>query len=304
MVAPVIVFVYARPEHTIETIESLAKNCLANKTDVYIYSDAPKNEKAIESVTRVRAYIDSLPKRELFKSLKIIKAETNKGLAKSIISGVTEIIEQYGKVIVVEDDHVSSPDFLEYMNEALAFYESNREIWSISGYTFKIDMPPNYKRDIYLSYRGCSWGWGTWSDRWEMVDWDVKDYAEFKSNKAFRSKFNRGGLDMADMLDSQMKGKIDSWAIRWCYAQSKANMLTVYPVESRIRNIGLDGTGTHSGVTTKYEVILTDGKRKCVFDNLGFEPQIIRSFKDHFGTELDFFVAKTKCLIKKILFMK
>ena len=304
IIAPVVVFVYTRLEHTKETIESLAKNCLANKTEVYIYSDAPKNEKAQHHVEQVREYIDTLTKRNLFKSLHIIKAESNKGLAKSIISGVTEIIKQYGKVIVIEDDLVSSPDFLEYMNEALNFYESDKEIWSISGYTFKIDIPPNYKSDVYLSYRGCSWGWATWSDRWNMVDWDMKDYAEFQSNKRLRSKFNLGGLDMANMLNAQMKGKIDSWAIRWCYSQSKSDMLTVYPIVSRIKNIGLDGTGTHSGITTKYDAILSDGKRKCVFDTPGLEPQIVRSFKDHFGTELDFVVAKIKYIIKKILLMK
>lgn len=304
MIAPVIIFVYTRPEHTKKTIESLAKNRLAKETEVFIFSDAPKNEEAFEKVKRVREYIDLLPDRKLFKSVDIRKAEKNKGLANSVISGVTEVINKYGKAIVVEDDLVSSPDFLEYMNEALDFYENDKQIWSISGYTFKIDIPPNYKSDVYLSYRGCSWGWGTWSDRWNMVDWDVKDYAEFKSNKRLRSKFNRGGLDMADMLDAQMQGKIDSWAIRWCYAQSKADMLTVYPVVSRIKNIGLDGTGTHSGITTKYDAILSDGKIKCVFDKPGLEPQIIKSFKNHFGTELDFFVVKTKCLIKKILLMK
>ena len=112
LLTPVIIFVYARPGHTKKTIESLAKNYLADETEVYIYSDTPKNEKALQQVELVREYIDSLPQRKLLKSVKIIKAESNKGLANSVISGVTEIIEQYGRVIVVEDDLVLATDFL------------------------------------------------------------------------------------------------------------------------------------------------------------------------------------------------
>lgn len=303
MLAPVVIFVYARPEHTQKTIEALAKNHGADETEVYIYSDAAKNEKAIENVKLVREYIDTLPERQYFKSVKIIKAQSNKGLANSVISGVSEIIEQYGKVIVVEDDLVSSPDFLEYMNDALEYYEKDNEIWSISGYTFQIDTPKDYKSDVYLSYRGCSWGWATWKDRWEKVDWNVSDYNRFKINKKLRKKFNRGGRDMANMLDLQMQGKIDSWAIRWCYAQFQFDMLTVYPVVSRIKNIGLDGTGTHSGISSKYDVTLSDNVPKCRFDKPNLDKRIVKSFKDKFGTGFDYFIIGIKIRIKKLLRM-
>lgn len=127
MLAPVLIFVYARPEHTRKTIESLASNYLASATDVFIFSDAPKNEKANEKVKLVREYIDTLSDQEIFKSLKIIKAEYNKGLANSIISGVNEIIKLNRQVIVLEDDLITSPDFLGYMNDALEFYERNKK---------------------------------------------------------------------------------------------------------------------------------------------------------------------------------
>src|SRR5699024_3409085 len=110
------------------------------------------------------------------------KASTNKGLANSVISGVTKVIDKFGKVIVIEDDLISSTDFLSYMNNALEFYEMNKSIWSISGYNIPIDIPSNYKHDVYLSYRGCSWGWATWKNRWNQTDWSVKDYDAFKSN--------------------------------------------------------------------------------------------------------------------------
>ena len=303
LLAPVIIFVYARPEHTKKTIESLAKNHFANETEVYIYSDAPKNEKAQKQVGLVRVYIDSLPQRNLFKSVKITKAETNNGLANSVIAGVTEIIEQYGRVIVVEDDLVSATDFLQYMNKALDYYEMDQRIWSISGYTFKIKIPKNYKNDIYLSYRGCSWGWATWKDRWEKVDWKVLDYQDFKSNENHRKKFNRGGRDMSNMLDSQMHGKINSWAIRWCYAQSKLDMLTIYPTVSRIKNIGLDGTGTHSRITSRYDAVISNGTDKCEFEPLDLDARIVKAFRDQFGTTFDYMIIRIKGYTKKLLRM-
>ena len=121
-----------------------------------------------------------MPWINLFKKIHIIKAETNKGLARSVISGVTEIIEQYDKVIVVEDDLISAPDFLQYMNNALDFYKEDKSIWSICSYTFKMNIPVHYKHDVYLSYRGGSWGWATWKDGWKKVDWEVDDYSNFK----------------------------------------------------------------------------------------------------------------------------
>jgi acetyltransferase-like isoleucine patch superfamily enzyme len=303
MLVPVVIFVYNRPEHTKKTIESLAKNHLAHETEVYIYADATKNEKVIEKVKEVRKYIDSLQNNKYFKSIEIKKAESNKGLANSVISGVNKVIEKYGKVIVVEDDLVSSPDFLQYMNAALDYYEKDDEIWSISGYTFNIDIPKDYNSDVYLSYRGCSWGWASWRDRWEKVDWDISDYNNFKTNKKLRKKFNRGGRDMANMLDLQMQGKIDSWAIRWCYAQSKLDMLTVYPIVSRIRNIGLDGMGTHSGITLKFDVILNDGNNRYEFETVELDKRIVKSFRDQFGTSFDYFVIGLKTYIKRLLGM-
>lgn len=298
---PVIVFVYNRPEHTKKTIEALAENYLAKETDVFIFSDAAKNEKAIANVQLTRKYIESVPDKNLFKSVEIIKASKNKGLANSVINGVTEIIEKFGKVIVVEDDLVTSKDFLQYMNGALEYYKNNESIWSISGYNIPIDIPSDYNHDVYLSYRGCSWGWATWQDRWSKVDWNVSDYKSFKSNKALRKKFNLGGRDMANMLDLQMEGKIDSWAIRWCYAQYKLNMYTVYPVQSRIKNTGLDGSGTHSGLTTQYDVNFKIDNEICKFEDLKINPEISKKFQNHYMTLLNYYLFKSKKIVKKII---
>lgn len=280
--APVIMFVYARLEHTQKMITSLIKNKLANESDVWIFSDAAKKETAIENVKKVREYIYTLLDKNYFKSIHIIEAEQNKGLANSVISGVSQVISEYGKVIVLEDDLIVTENFLEYMNEALEFYEHDNKIWSISGYNLPIKIPTEYNKDVYLSYRGCSWGWATWLDRWDKVRWEVSDYEKFKNNKNMRKKFNRGGEDMSLMLDKQMTGLIDSWAIRWCYEQFKSNMYTIYPVKSLVYNEGLDGTGTHSGITNLFEIEVSNEKRK--FDkNIELNSKILKEFKKKFN---------------------
>jgi hypothetical protein len=302
--APIVVFVYNRLEHTRRTIEALSKNSLAKESEVFIYSDAPKPDEGLEKVQMTRQLIDSIVDKSLFKSVTIIKAEKNRGLANSVIQGVTEIINQYGKVIVVEDDLITTPDFLNYMNKALDFYKDDQVIWSISGYSFKMKIPKSYHHDIFYSYRASSWGYATWADRWNTVDWDVKDYDDFKTNRAKRRLMNRGGRDMARMLDFQMIGRIDSWAIRWCYEQSKQNKLTVYPVHSRVKNIGLDGSGTHSKDSKKnkkWDSLLNSSEEEIIFEKLEIDKRIARIFRNRYGTLMSLAFGEFKRLVKTIV---
>lgn len=302
--APLVIFVYNRLDHTRQTIEALAENTLAKESDLFIYSDAAKTEKGIPKVQETRQYIDYIASQSLFKSVNVIKANQNRGLAKSVIHGVTETINSYDKVIVVEDDLVTTPDFLTYMNKALEFYEKDQTIWSISGYSFKMKIPKSYAHEIFYSYRACSWGYATWADRWNTVDWDVKDYDDFKINRAKRKQMNRGGRDMARMLDSQMEGRIDSWAIRWCYEQSKQNKYTIYPVYSRVKNIGLDGSGTHSRASkrnAKWDSLLNSSNKEVVFEKLVIDKRITRIFKNRYGTITSSVLAKGKGLAKLII---
>lgn len=280
--APIVLFVYARPEHTKNTIEALIKNELATESELYIFSDNAKKETAVQNVKKVREYIHSIETKNIFKKTKIIEAKKNKGLANSIIEGVTEIINEYGKIIVLEDDLITSKYFIRYMNEALDFYETNDNIWSISGYNLPIDIPNDYEQDVYLSYRGCSWGWATWKDRWNTVDWQVKDYKSFKHNFFKRKRFNRGGPDLSQMLDTQMKGKCDSWAIRWCYEQSKQNKYTIYPIESLVQNQGLDGSGTHSGDDRSFDVKLSK-KFPKLEEKIEINNYIVKDFYNKFN---------------------
>ncbi|MDZ5065934.1 glycosyltransferase family protein [Clostridium perfringens] len=275
MLAPIVLFVYNRLEHTKKTIESLKKNILANESDLYIFSDAAKYDSEFKKVEEVRDYIDKI---DGFKSVKIIKAENNRGLANSVINGVSKIIDCYGKIIVLEDDLVTSKYFLKYMNEALDIYEKRKDIWSISGYTPNIRINENYPDDVYLTYRGCSWGWATWKNRWENIDWSIEDYNAFKSNYLLRKRFNMSGTDMSPMLDDQMNGRINSWAIRWCYNQFKENKVTVYPIKSYVNNIGTDLSGTHSPITNKYKNSLCDYELK-INNDLELDNNILIEFK-------------------------
>ena len=286
MYAPVVLFVYNRLDHTEGVIESLSRNLLADETDLFVFSDAAKSENGLEKVNAVREYIHQKEWQRNFKSVTIVQAEKNKGLAKSIIGGVSEIIEKHQKVIVVEDDLILSPYFLKYMNEALDYYKDNSEIWSISGYSFPMKSLKKYPHDVFYSYRGCSWGWGTWSDRWKTVDWEVRDYSQMIHDTAWVERFNRGGVDLTNMLTMQMEGKIDSWAIRWCFAQSNQEKYTVYPVISYLENAGCDGSGTHSGANHDFYTDMSKCVPECKFENLEIDDKISREFKKKYEDTL------------------
>lgn len=249
MRAPVIVFAYKRLDKIKKCMESLALADESSNTDVFVFADGAKGEDDREYVNQVGEFLDGLTETSGFNSLNIKKHVVNQGLANSIISGVSEVIIQYNKAIVVEDDLIVAPDYLVYMNKALEFYEKDTSIWSITGYSEPLRSLKRYNHDVFYGYRGCSWGWGTWKDRWETVDWEVKAYSRLMHDKGLQRHFNRGGGDMTGMLRDQMEGKIDSWAIRWCFEQSMQNKYTVYPIRSLINNTGFDGSGTHHTIS-------------------------------------------------------
>lgn len=257
MLAPIVVFVYNRLDHTKRLIDSLKKNELAKESKLYIYSDAAKNEANKEKVAAVRSYIAKLGDEQLFKSVTVVCAKENRGLANSVINGVTEVIHQYGKVIVLEDDLVVSPEFLNFMNQCLDRYESEKKVFSVSGFTRDIEFLHHLDVDMYFSCRAQSWSWGTWLDRWDSVDWNVGDYQKFRYNFADRKRFNAGGNDMASMLDRQQCGKINSWAIRFCYAQFRNGGCTVQPLKTLVQNGGQDGSGTNCNYVREYAELST-----------------------------------------------
>ncbi|TWJ04624.1 glycosyl transferase family 2 [Mucilaginibacter frigoritolerans] len=248
--APIVIFTYKRLDTLKSSINSLRKCKLSLDSELFIFSDGPKNESDIFLINDVRDYVKSITG---FKSVELFFSEKNKGLATSIIGGVSAIFEKHDTVIVLEDDLVFSPGFLVFMNEALNKYANTQNAFSVSGYSFNLKNKGQTKEDAYFLSRGWSWGWATWKDRWLSVDWDVKSYEDFKANKILQKSFNRGGSDLSSMLQKQMNKKIDSWAIRWFYHQFRVQGLTLYPVYSQVLNIGFDDMATHTtGSASRY----------------------------------------------------
>lgn len=291
--APIVIFTFNRLEHTINTINSLKDNDLANESNVFIFSDGPRNEGEKLKVNAVRNYLKTV---EGFNSIKIIESNINKGLASSVIDGVTSIINKYGKVIVLEDDLITSKYFLRYMNESLNLFKDRDDIWSISGYTPDIYIPDDYNDNIYLTYRGCSWGWGTWKNRWNGIDWDIMDYDTFIKDSIRKKKFNMSGNDLTSMLTDQINGRINSWAIRWCYNQFNKKKFTVYPVESLVKNNGTDASGTHCSNTKKFDVNLSQKVPNLRFD-IKLNEEIAKSFKKKYDLDI---LGYTGVFLRKI----
>jgi hypothetical protein len=252
--APIILFVYNRPEHTKKTVDALKLNELASESILFIFADGNKNESDKSDVDNVRKYLENISG---FKEIKITLKEKNLGLADSVISGVTEIINIYGKAIALEDDIVTSRYFLKFMNEALDFYQDDQRIYSISGYSFPIKIPKNYDYQIFAALRPTSWGWATWKDRWDKAIWDPGQFLNRKNRKQLNHFVDKYGKDIAPMLLKTLDGKIDSWAVKWIFTHIKYAAHSILPVKSLVENIGADATGTNfKRKTKKYNVEL------------------------------------------------
>jgi hypothetical protein len=263
--APLCLFVYSRPNETLKTLEALASNYLAEQTELHIFSDAANSKSTEYDVSCVREIIRNT---EGFKSIHIYESTTNKGLAKSIIDGVSYILESNESVIVVEDDLISSRNFLDFMNQGLNHYFEDSNCMSICGFTYNYPSIKNMKSDMYISVRSSSWGWATWRDRWMSVDWSKEFVCKSVNNKNVMNKLKLGGSDMPSMLRRQYKGRIDSWAIRWCLHQSIYNKYSVFPVKSKIINIGFGSKATNTKYIHNESLVFDEGvKRKFILEN-------------------------------------
>lgn len=280
--APICLFTYNRLHETMQTIEALQANYLAIDSDLIIFSDGGKNAEAQKKVDAVRQYLKSI---KGFKSIEIIESKQNKGLANSVIEGVSTVLQKYGKIIVLEDDLITSPNFLSFMNDALNFYEEKQKIFSISGYSFDLSSLKSYTKDYYFGYRASSWGWATWLDRWETIDWGAKKYKKVLYNPYKHIKFMRGGSDMPLMLWRQMNGKLDSWAIRWCLQQFLDDKLTVFPTKSKIKSVGFGVDATHTKNATHFDTIIDSGESvEFRFSNqIFFSKEILKEFRSVFS---------------------
>lgn len=298
MLAPICLFTYNRLSETKRTVSALQDNFLAKESDLFIFSDGAKNKVGVIKVSEVRAFLKSITG---FKSITIFESAVNKGLANSIITGVTQILKNHETIIVLEDDLVTSPNFLDFMNQAIEYYEHSSKIISISGYTLNLPCLTNYDADFYLGHRASSLGWATWQNKWCTIDWDISDYHSFKKDFKQQLKFFKHGNDMPRMLKSHMEGKLDSWAIRWCYHQFKQELVTVFAAKSKVNHIGEGDDATNSRGAIKFRTPLdSSDQRNFKFSSeYVFDKKIIKDFKSVFSIKTRA-LAKLKSIILKL----
>jgi hypothetical protein len=247
--APIALFVYNRPEHTRRTLNYLQKNLLADESRLYIFSDAAKNEEDIDKVAEVRELIKSITG---FKAITIIERKENFGLANSIINGVSKLVTEYGKVIVFEDDLLSSTHTLQYFNEALTKYANEGKVMHIGAYMYPLkgDNLP----ETFFFRAATSWGWATWARAWKHFEPDVDVLLnQFDTKKANQFAIE-GTMNFWKQLVGFKAGKNNSWAIRWYASIFLKGGLTLNPSTSLIQNIGNDGSGVHSKKEDMYSV--------------------------------------------------
>ena len=268
MLAPVAVFAYKRMDKLEKCLESLDKCYLSENSDLYIFSDGYKGTDDKILVEETRDFIRYYSKNSRFNSVNLSFSDHNKGLAGSIISGVSTVIKKFGRIIVVEDDLVVSEDFLIYLNGALDYYNDDKRYGSISAYSYPLKSLKNYDMDVYAMRKGECWGWGTWSDRWQDVDWQVSDFDKYFNSLKMRHDFDSLEIGLDSMLCNQVAGRIDSWAVRWLYHLYKHNYFTVYPRFSKTSNNGFDNSGIHCDSTDKYQISLINEKTEFEFNKV------------------------------------
>jgi len=238
--APIALFTFKRPDHTRRTLESMAENPEFLDSPLFIYCDGARNNDEASQVEETRRVV-----RDWFHPNKtLIERDKNWGLANSVIAGVTDLCERFGRVIVVEDDLIVSPFFLNYMNTALRQYQNEPKVMQISGHMFSVDIQSEC--DAVMLPFTTSWGWATWDRAWECFDPTMSGYEKIKADKALRYKFNLdGGYPAFQMLENQKAGKVDSWAIRWYLSVFLAKGMVLFPNQTLVLNEGFDGSGSN-----------------------------------------------------------
>ncbi len=286
LLAPIILFVYNRPWHTEETLESLMKNELADQSTLYIYCDGPKKNAAEEDFKNIKGVNAVIRKKNWCKEVIIIERDTNLGLANSVIKGVSEVIERHGKVIVLEDDIVTGKFFLKYMNESLVVYHSEEKVFGISGY--KYPSKNSIKKSTYFLPISSSWSFATWKNRWDKVNFDGAELLRIIESKNLINNIDFGGILFFKMLQDQINGKNDSWAIRYYISMFLENAFFLYPKKSLIKNIGFDNSGVHCGTDHYYSKSLISHKEiKVRKINIALDKRIVDDIRRSFQSQLN-----------------
>ncbi|NNN84135.1 glycosyltransferase family 2 protein [Vibrio sp. A8-1] len=285
--APIVIFVYNRQWHTQQTIEALQKNELSDQSDLIIYSDGSKNDQSSSQVQEVRNYLKTVSG---FKTIKIIERDKNWGLAANIIDGVSEVINHYGKVIVMEDDIVTSPSYLSFMNQALEHYQNENKVWHISGWNYPLTDGCNTDA-FFWRVMNC-WGWATWNDRWQHFNKDPKKLIDkWKEEKIHR--FNLDGThDFWSQVLNNQSGKLNTWAIFWYATIFTNNGLCLNPYQSYVKNIGNDGTGENCGKVDIYSKEINSSEIKMWPSRVLEDDDCVKQIKMFFKNSRIGFVSR------------
>ncbi len=236
--APILLFVYNRSWHAEQTLIALSKNDLANESELFIYADGPKKNCSTEDLNNIKKVRDLIKSKSWCGKVHVIESAVNLGIEASEINAITEKVNEYGRVIVLEDDHVTAPGFLSFINRGLDLYENVPNVYAVNGFVFNIPYP---KQKAVLMPMTSAWGWGTWKNKWATFDPEIKQKDFIINNEFLSHRFNLGDFDHTALLNHPD----NPWDIRWQYSVFIRHGLCLFPTQSLVRNIGLDGSGTH-----------------------------------------------------------
>ena len=292
--APIALFVFNRPEHTRRTLKFLQQNLLADESRLFIFSDGAKNLKDQEKVNEVRELIKKV---EGFKEIEIVNRQENMGLANSIIAGVTQLVKEYGKVIVFEDDLITSPYTLQYFNDALKRYENEEKVMHIGSYMYPLKSGKLLETFFYRA--ATSWGWATWERAWNHFEPNI-DTLISQFNKEKISQFSaEGSMNYWKQMKEFKSGRNNSWAIRWYASIFLQRGLTLNPSHSLVHNIGHDGTGIHSRINDIYNVSINPKPISIFPDKIEEDKEAYHALKDYFKNRKGSFLQRVIRYIKQ-----
>ena len=243
--APIILFVYNRPDHTKKTLEALAKNTLAQESALFVFADGPKPGASAEQIEKINTTRSLVRSQKWCKTVTIFGSEENRGLSASIISGVTRIITEYGSAIVLEDDIVTGAHFLEFMNDALERYKDEKSVWHITAWR----DPVRARKDASFFYPNMDcWGWATWSNRWQHFEKNPAKLVQTFTPEMIK-RFNMDGSEPGNwwQVQENVAGRMNTWAIFWLATIFLHDGLCLAPTKSLVKNIGMDNSGVHCG---------------------------------------------------------
>ncbi len=271
--APIAIFVYKRPDHTRRTIESLVQCSGFAESQLYVFCDGAKKPGDQAAIDETRAVVRSM----VGERAEMIEAAQNQGLANSIIAGVSRLLNDYERVIVLEDDLIVSPGFLQYMNAALEAYQDEPSVMQVSGYMFPVPEFANRNEAMFWPFIG-SWGWATWKNAWQYFDPQATGWEVLKTDEEMRSRFDLdSSFNYFNMIKKQMAGEIDSWAIRWYWSVFKNQGCAVFPPTTYVKNIGFDGSGSHGWFTAWF---LHKSEHNWMIDQINLPKTVVINPKD------------------------